>query len=103
MDMAALSLSIRRSAAVPGSRRRTRFQTQSGPPQDDSGDGDCCSEVGGQLVVSGSDAPPVFEPAEHALDEIALFVGGGVEGMEVLTGRLVGDHRLGSARGQESA
>ena len=31
-----------------------------------------------------TDAPPVVEPTEHALDEIALLVGVDIEGMEAL-------------------
>ena len=50
-----------------------------------------------------SDAPPVLEPTEHTLDEIALSVGVGIEGMEALAGRIVGDHRLGAALAQELA
>jgi len=80
-----------------------RFQTQSGPPQDDGGDGDGGSEVGGQLIVASGDAAPVLEPTEHALDEIAPLVDVGIEGMEALAGRVVGDHRLGTALAQELA
>ena len=82
---------------------RSRFQTQSGPPQDDGGDGDGGREVGGQLVVASGDAAPVLEPTEHALDEIAALVDLGIEGMEALAGRVIGDHRLGPALAQELA
>jgi hypothetical protein len=34
----------------------------------------------GATVVSGMDAPPVLEPAEHVLDSVALFVEDGVVG-----------------------
>ena len=34
----------------------------------------------GATVVSGVDAPPVFEPAEHVLDFVALSVEDGVIG-----------------------
>jgi hypothetical protein len=50
-----------------------------------------------------TDVPPVVEPTEHALDEIALLVGVDIEGMEALAGRVVEDHRLGTARAQELA
>jgi len=81
----------------------SRFQTQSGPPQDDCSDGDGGSEVGGQLIVASGDAAPVLEPTEHALDEIAPLVDVGIEGMEALAGRVVGDYRLGPALAQELA
>src|SRR5580704_436623 len=80
-----------------------RFQTQSGPPQDDGGDGDGGCKVSGQLVVASGDAAPVLEPTEHALYDIAALVDVGVEGMEALAGRVVGDHRLGPALAQELA
>jgi hypothetical protein len=38
-------------------------------------------EVTGGAAVAGGDAPPVLEPAEHALDEVAAFGGGLVEGI----------------------
>ncbi len=34
----------------------------------------------GELVVARGDAPPVLEPAPHALDEVAIFIGRGVIG-----------------------
>ena len=37
-------------------------------------DTDCTHEGMGASVVSGCDALPVLQPAEHALDAIALFV-----------------------------
>ena len=38
----------------------------------------------GTSVVAGGDAPPVLEPAEHALDEIATAIGGLAVGGRVL-------------------
>ena len=39
-------------------------------------------EIPGELVVSGGDAPEVFEPAEAAFDDISAFVGALVEAMD---------------------
>jgi len=69
--MAALlhrSLDRRRAVAMP------RVRTQLDPPSYESSDVSCGEEVSGELVVPGCDAPEVLEPAEHALDEVALFV-----------------------------
>lgn len=79
----------------------TRFQTQSKPPDDDSGEGYRGGEVGGELVVAGGDATPILEAAEHSLDQVAQFVGLGIEGIVVLAGRVVWDDRLGAAPDQE--
>jgi hypothetical protein len=39
-------------------------------------------EIPGELIISGSDAPEVLEPAKAALDDISAFVGAVVEGMD---------------------
>jgi hypothetical protein len=44
-----------------------------------------------ELVVACGDASPILEAAEHALDEIALAIGGLVERMMSLAGRIVRD------------
>ena len=75
------------------------------------GDHHCCEPLGqvNQNTTrtkgrgEASNAAPVLEPTEHALDEIALLVDVGIEGMEALAGRVVGDHRLGPALAQELA
>src|SRR6266852_7723866 len=90
-----LSTNLRQSSA--------RLQTQSDPPSDDCSESHGCGEVGCELIVAGGDATPILQPAEHALDEIALFVGVGVEGMEALAGWVVGDHGLGATLDQELA
>jgi hypothetical protein len=51
------------------------------PPDDDGREHDGGGEVGCELVVAGDDASPILEAAEHALDEIALAIGGLVERM----------------------
>src|SRR5690606_5325598 len=56
----------------------------------------------GELVVAGSDAPPVLQSAEHALDEIALSVEGAMEGVRVFAGWVVRDHGEGSPGDEES-
>ena len=53
------------------------------------------------IVVTRGDTSPVFEPAEHAFDQIAPLVGLGIERMDMLAGRVVGDNRSGSALDQE--
>ena len=60
---------------MTGTRLRTHC---SQPKYDGCGDADC-REVGmGATVVSGVDAPPVFEAPEHVFDSVALFVEDGV-------------------------
>ena len=54
-------------------------------------------EIPGELVVSGGDAPEVFEPAEAAFDDISAFVGAFVEAMDNDTVGFVGDDGLGAA------
>ncbi len=51
----------------------------------------------GELVISGCKPPPVLEATEHALDDVALFVGLAVKGMLCFAGGIVGDHRHGPA------
>src|SRR6266851_7835351 len=94
-----LPASITSARPISGSR----LQTQSDPPSDDCSESHGCGEVGCELIVAGGDATPILQPAEHALDEIALFVGVGVEGMEALAGWVVGDHGLGATLDQELA
>ena len=60
-------------------------------------------EVPLEFVVSCGNAPPVLETAEHALDEVASFVGLRVERMAVLAGGIVGDDGRGAAGDQETA
>jgi hypothetical protein len=54
-------------------------------------------EIPSELVVSGSDAPEVLEPAEAALDNIPAFVGTFVEAMDGDTVGFIGDYGLGAA------
>ena len=51
-----------------------RVRTQLGPPCEGGGDDDRSEVVGGELVVSGSDAAEVFEASEHAPDAVALAI-----------------------------
>lgn len=60
---------------------RTRLKTQSGPPGDDGREHYGGGEIGCEFVIAGCDAPPIFEAAEHAFDEIALAIGDRVEEM----------------------
>jgi hypothetical protein len=53
-------------------------------------------EIPSELIVSGSDAPEVLEPAEAALDDISAFVGTFVEAMDDDTVGFVGNYRLGA-------
>jgi hypothetical protein len=54
-------------------------------------------EIPGELVVSGSYAAEVLEPAEAALDDISASVGSLVEAMDDDTVGFVGDDGLGAA------
>ena len=60
-------------------------------------------EVSCELVVTGRDAAPVLEAAEGAFDEVSSFVGGAIEGVETLTGRVVGNDGQRPALAQELA
>ncbi len=82
-------------------RRRPRYKTQSDPPDDDGRQRNGCGEVGGQLVIAGSDAAEVLESTEHALDEIALPVGDRIEGVEAFPRRIVRDYRQSAALDQK--
>lgn len=81
----------------------TRVETQSYPPCDDSGYVAGCCEVGGELVVSSGDAPPVLQAAEGAFDDVSALVGFSIERLDMLSRWIVGDHRLGAARDEEGA
>src|SRR6185437_7344368 len=85
------------------SRRCSRVETQSGPPDDRSGNGDGCCEVDGELVVTGGDAAPILQPAQGAFDDVAALVGFCVEGVEAFARRIVRDHRKGAALEEEPA
>jgi len=56
-------------------------------------------EVPGEFVVACGDASPVLERAEHALDEGAVPVGDGVEGIGPAPGCIVGNDDAGATRG----
>ena len=57
----------------------------------------------GELVIAGSDAPPVLEAAEGPLDDIACPISDFVEGMFPLARRVVRDDGLAAAGPQPSA
>ena len=50
------------------------------PEDDGCGDADCGHEGVGAPVLTGVDAPPVFDPTEHDFDFVALSVEHGVVG-----------------------
>lgn len=54
-------------------------------------------EIPSELIVSGSDAPEVLEPAEVALDDVSAVVGVFVEAMDDDTVGFIGDDGLGAA------
>ena len=54
-------------------------------------------EIPGELVVSGSDAAEVLEPAKAAFDDISAFVGAFIEAMDDNAVGFVGDYGLGAA------
>src|SRR6266581_902090 len=70
-------------------------------PDDEASQRYADGEVGGELVVTGGDAAPVLEPAEHALDQVAQLVGVRIERMVVLAGRIVGNDGSGAALDRE--
>jgi hypothetical protein len=80
-----------------------RVETQSCPPCADRGDVAGCFKVDCDLVISGGDASPVLEAAEGSFDDVSAFIGLGIEGLDMLSGWIVGDHRLGAARDEEVA
>ena len=81
--------------------RLLRVETQSDPKSDDGGDAACGVEVDCKLVVTSCDAAPILEAAEHALDEVASLIGLWVEGLEVLSGGIVGNDGLRAAFDQK--
>src|SRR5437763_12114699 len=54
-------------------------------------------EIPCELIVSGSDAPEVLEPAKAALDDISAFVGALIEAMDDDAVGFVGAYGLGAA------
>jgi hypothetical protein len=77
--------------------RQTRVQTQLYPIGDEGGEHNGGEKVAGELVISGSDAPEILEPAEAAFDDVAPFVGTLAEGVEGYSVGLVRNDRAGAA------
>src|SRR5215211_2126018 len=73
------------------------------PEADGCNEGESGEEVLGQPVVSGRDAPPVLEPAEHAFDEIAPAVRLAAHRAGPLAARTRRDHRLDVMCGEQSS
>src|ERR1700730_4219458 len=67
--------------AAPGSfaRRSSRLGTHSNPCDHDGCEGETREIVLRMAVISGCDASPVLELAEHSFDEISAFVGPAVQ------------------------
>jgi hypothetical protein len=81
-----------------------RVSTQSGDPEADGCDeGKGCDEVLGKSIVSGCNAPPVLQPAEHALDQIASAVSLAVERTGSFSAGARGDNRLDAAFSEQGA
>jgi len=81
-----------------------RVPTHSADPKADGCDeGKGCDEVLCEPIISGCDAPPVLQPAEHALDQIASAVGLAVERTGSLSPGARGDDRLDAAFSQQGA
>jgi hypothetical protein len=57
-------------------------------------------EIACEFIVPGCDAAKIREPTEHALDDIAAFVGGFVVAVRMLAGRIGRDYRLDPPLGQ---
>jgi len=60
---------------------RTRLGTHSNPGDHYGCEGETREIVLRMAVISGCDAPPVLELAEHSFDEISAFVGPAVQGI----------------------
>ena len=56
-----------------------------------------------EFVVASGDPSPILEATEHALDEVALPIGGAVVGDRLLSARGRGNHGLDALRGEELA
>ena len=67
------------------------------PIGDGCGDEGCAEVVPGELVVSGCDTTPIFEPAPQAFDAVSLLVSPFVVGDGPSPGLGRGDDRLGLA------
>src|ERR1700726_1311495 len=82
---------------IEGLGGRIRVQTQLDPIGDEGGEHNGGEKVAGELVISGSDAPEILEPAEAAFDDVAPFVGTLAEGVEGYSVGLVRNDRARAA------
>ena len=62
-------------------RRRPRLGTQLGPCDDDSGESEAGDVVSSESVISGRDASPILEAADHAFHDVSTLIGGAIEGV----------------------
>ena len=77
-----MQVQLARAIKVPSSSwilRSTRLGTHSNPCDHYGCEGETGEIVLRIGVISGCDAPPVLELAEHAFDEISAFVGPAVQ------------------------
>ncbi len=72
---------------VKGARkhRQSRAETQSCPPYAYCCYVACCCEVGCELVISCGDAPPIFQAAECAFDDVSALVGLSIEWLDLFS------------------
>ena len=68
-----------------------RLQTQSNPPSDDCGQYDSSGEVSGEFVVARYDTTPIIQAAKCPFDQVPTSVGGRIERVEPLSGRVLFD------------
>ena len=55
--------------------------TQLGPRDDDSGESEAGEIVSSESVVSGRDASPILQLADHAFHDVSTLIGGAIEGV----------------------
>jgi hypothetical protein len=80
-----------------------RVTTQSAPEGDGGDESDGGKAVVGEAIVSGSDASPILDAAEHALDEVATLIGEAVERVWPGASGAGGDYRLDVVLGQRTS
>src|ERR1700761_9753182 len=78
----------------------TRLQTRLYPPQQVCGDHDGSGVVPCQLVVASADTPPVLQVSEGTFNDVAPFVSGLVEWLDIFARRVLLDDRRRAAPGQ---
>ena len=66
-----------------GCNNWSRLGTQLGAGDDDSGESEAGEVVSSESVISGRDASPILQLADHAFDDVSTLIGGAIEGYGV--------------------